>query len=218
MVDIYRDAKRQGIYPPLFTDPEGDSCFSIYQIRSIKKCCFNFFFWNFRETTRHFPFRSQNSEKPRIFRVTGANQNARKLLSTDLVNTNDSYSPKLFIEWYTAKIDRSFLLVFVQLLFIICFHWRTRNYENLNKTHVKINLLLLLLLFHNFTHHSYDISQTLPRVQRTVNSNVIARFIDAFGIEVLQAIFQKLLFFTKRDFLRSISRQIRFGDNFEIIL
>ena len=38
MVDIYRDAKRRGIYPPLFTDPEGDSncCFSICQIRWIK--------------------------------------------------------------------------------------------------------------------------------------------------------------------------------------
>ena len=36
MVDIYRDAKCRGIYPPLFTDPEGDSCFSIYQIRWIK--------------------------------------------------------------------------------------------------------------------------------------------------------------------------------------
>ena len=24
------------IYPPLFNDPEGDSCFSIYQIRRIK--------------------------------------------------------------------------------------------------------------------------------------------------------------------------------------
>ena len=35
-MDIYRDAKREGIYPPLFTDPEGDSCFSIYQIRWIK--------------------------------------------------------------------------------------------------------------------------------------------------------------------------------------
>ena len=35
-MDIYRDAKRQGIYPPLFIDPEGDSCFSIYQIRWIK--------------------------------------------------------------------------------------------------------------------------------------------------------------------------------------
>ena len=41
MVDIFRDAKRRGIYPPLFTDPEGDSCFSIDQIRWIKKCCFN---------------------------------------------------------------------------------------------------------------------------------------------------------------------------------
>ena len=43
-VNIYRDAKRRGIYPPLFTDPEGDSCFSIYQIRWIKKRFFNFFF------------------------------------------------------------------------------------------------------------------------------------------------------------------------------
>ena len=57
-----------------------------------KKCRFinshNFFFWNFRETTRHFSVRSQNSEYPKIFQVTGANQNARKMLSTDLVNTN----------------------------------------------------------------------------------------------------------------------------------
>ena len=35
-MDINRDAKRRRIYPPLFTDPEGDSCFSIYQIRWIK--------------------------------------------------------------------------------------------------------------------------------------------------------------------------------------
>ena len=34
----------------------------------------------------------QNSEYPRIFRVTGANQNVRKLLSTDLVNTNIKYN------------------------------------------------------------------------------------------------------------------------------
>ena len=40
---------------------------------------------------RYFSCRSQNSEYPRIFRVTGANQNARKLLSTDLVNTNKFY-------------------------------------------------------------------------------------------------------------------------------
>ena len=91
MVDIYRDAKRRGIYPPLFTDPEGDSCFNIYQIRWIKKCRFinghNFF----RETTRYFSLRSQTSEYPRIFQVTGANQNTRKLLFTDLVNTNTHY-------------------------------------------------------------------------------------------------------------------------------
>ena len=95
VVDIYRDAKRRGIYPPLFTDPEGDSCFSDYQIRWIIKCRFNFFFLNFREMTRHFSLRSQNSEYPRIFRVTGVNQNARKLLSTDLVNTNSCY----FLFW-----------------------------------------------------------------------------------------------------------------------
>ena len=57
-----------------------------------KKRFFNFFFWNFRETTRHFSLRSQNSEYPWIFQVTGTNQNARKLLSTDLVNTNFRYS------------------------------------------------------------------------------------------------------------------------------
>ena len=33
---IYWDMKRQGIYLVLFTDPEGDSCFSIYQISWIK--------------------------------------------------------------------------------------------------------------------------------------------------------------------------------------
>ena len=36
-MDIYRDARRRGIYPPLFPDPEENSCFSIYQIRWIKK-------------------------------------------------------------------------------------------------------------------------------------------------------------------------------------
>ena len=36
MVNIYRDVKRRGIYLALFTDPEGDSCFSIYQISWIK--------------------------------------------------------------------------------------------------------------------------------------------------------------------------------------
>ena len=33
---------------------------------------------------------SQNNEYPRIFQVTGANQKARKLLSTDLANTKEA--------------------------------------------------------------------------------------------------------------------------------
>ena len=36
-MDIYRDGKRRGIYPPLFTDPEGDSCFSYLPNRMVKK-------------------------------------------------------------------------------------------------------------------------------------------------------------------------------------
>ena len=40
---------------------------------------------------RNFSLRSQNSEYPRIFQVTGANQNTGKLLSTDSVNTNNNY-------------------------------------------------------------------------------------------------------------------------------
>ena len=34
--DICRDAKHRGVYPALWTDPEGYSCFSIYQISWIK--------------------------------------------------------------------------------------------------------------------------------------------------------------------------------------
>ena len=34
---------------------------------------------------------SQNNEYPRIFQATGANQNVRKLLSPDLVDTNNHY-------------------------------------------------------------------------------------------------------------------------------
>ena len=35
-VGIYRDAKGPGIYLALFTDPEENSCFSIYQISWIE--------------------------------------------------------------------------------------------------------------------------------------------------------------------------------------
>ena len=91
MVDIYRDAKRRGIYPPLFTDPEGDSCFNIYQIRWIKKPLLQFLLLKLSRNDAPFFSPFANSEYPRIFRVTGANQNARKLLSTDLVNTKADY-------------------------------------------------------------------------------------------------------------------------------
>ena len=35
-VDVYPDPKSGGIYLALFTDPEGPSCFSIYQISWIQ--------------------------------------------------------------------------------------------------------------------------------------------------------------------------------------
>ena len=35
MEDIYRVAKRQGKYPPLFTDTEVNNCFSIYHTSRI---------------------------------------------------------------------------------------------------------------------------------------------------------------------------------------
>ena len=44
---------------------------------------------------RRLSLRSQNSEYPRIYQVTGANQNARKLLSSDLVNTKNGYLNKV---------------------------------------------------------------------------------------------------------------------------
>ena len=83
MVDIYRDAKRRGIHPPLFTDREGDSCFSIYQIRWIKKNAASLMdtISSSESLAKNVSLRSQNSEYPRIFQVTGANQNAQKLLS-----------------------------------------------------------------------------------------------------------------------------------------
>ena len=36
VVDTYRDSKRRDTYLALGTDPEGDSCFSIYQNNGIK--------------------------------------------------------------------------------------------------------------------------------------------------------------------------------------
>ena len=50
------------------------------------------------QNEKPFSIRFQNSENPRIFRVTGANQNARKLLFTDLANTKTfDFSNKVLI-------------------------------------------------------------------------------------------------------------------------
>ena len=57
---------------------------------------------------RRFSLRSQNSEYPRIFQVTGANQNVQKLLSTDLVNTTTTnYYYTIII---ITQIVKSYLL------------------------------------------------------------------------------------------------------------
>ena len=151
-------AKRRGINLALWTDPEGGSCFSIYQIswikikkelfvnkrrhfvwvclrtfqltvfwgsffltillqiqrenffpptskqRQAKFCLFLGIFWaqllqlplkfhlsKLSRNEKPFWIPPQNSEYPRIFRVTGANQNAGKLLATDLVNTSSRH-------------------------------------------------------------------------------------------------------------------------------
>ena len=43
---IYTETQNvaRDIYPPLFTDPEGDTCFSVYQIRWIKTAFLILFF------------------------------------------------------------------------------------------------------------------------------------------------------------------------------
>ena len=77
---------------------------------------------------------SQNSEYPRIFQVTGANQNARKSLSTDLVNTNNRYqlSMKIDFQYQSIEIDKEkscdfdwyrFPIEIDKDFFIDCYRW-----------------------------------------------------------------------------------------------
>ena len=96
VVDINRDAKRRGIYPPLFTDPEGDSCFSIYQIRRIKNAVSLIATISSSETfaKRRAIFLSvRKTVNIQGYSKLGSQSNARKLLSTDLVNTKWKYLP-----------------------------------------------------------------------------------------------------------------------------
>ena len=83
-------------------------CFRIYQIRWIKKCRFinghNFFFWNFREATRHFSFRSHNSEYICKDIPSYGSQSKRAKIA-DLVNTKQ-WSYWLFMYFCCLQFPR----------------------------------------------------------------------------------------------------------------
>ena len=66
--------------------------------------------------------RSHFESRPRtvIFRVTGANQNARKLLSPDLVNTDNGCLPRIFI-----KCNHKSVQCLIKK-FRSCFNWYFR--------------------------------------------------------------------------------------------
>ena len=85
-MDIYRDAKRRAIYPPLFTDPEGDSCLSIYQIRWIKNAS------SISSSETFAKRRAIFLSVRKTVNIHGYSElrepiKTRELLSTDLVNT-----------------------------------------------------------------------------------------------------------------------------------
>ena len=180
---IHQDAKRRGIYLALWTEPEGDSSFSIFTksvgwkwkkkklvnkrrhlVRVFLRCKLkvfrgsffydfvaksvrNFFStdqltstsqilslsWYLLEQLLHLPLKfhltklsgnekpfwipSQKSEFPRIFRVTGANQNTRKSLSTD---------------WWILKYKVLFVYKVLVLLPILGFKRNIRAAPNTN--------------------------------------------------------------------------------------
>ena len=78
--------------------------------RFLGICLFDCFIYrtNFVLSRNETPswLRSQNSELPRIFRVTGANQNARKLLFTDLVKTkNGCLVQQIFFKQQLSSVE-----------------------------------------------------------------------------------------------------------------
>ena len=100
MVDIYRVAKRRGIYLALGTNPEGNSCFSIYQNNWIKmhyifkeriqSLCKNLFLILARALPVILTFTSISTNSLGwISCVTGANQSSQKWILVALVNTNN---------------------------------------------------------------------------------------------------------------------------------
>ena len=72
----------------LSTSKRPANTFSWYLLVQMLHLPLKFHLSKLSRNKKPFWIPSQNSEYPRIFRVTGANQNAQKLLSTDLVNTN----------------------------------------------------------------------------------------------------------------------------------
>ena len=91
MVDIYRDAMRRGIYPLLFTDPEGDSCFSIYQIRWIKKNAPSISSKTFAKRRAIFLSVRKTVNIQGYSKLQEPIKTCENCSSTDLINTNDDY-------------------------------------------------------------------------------------------------------------------------------
>ena len=100
-MDIYRDAK-------LFTDPEGDSCFSIYQIRWIKSAASLMATISSSET---FAKRRAIFLSVRKTVNTQGYSDLRELLTTHLVNTKYIYllnsQPRImhfaYSDWFTQS-------------------------------------------------------------------------------------------------------------------
>ena len=79
-------------FPPTETPTSQILSLSWYLLVQLLHLPLKFHLSKLSRNEKPFWIPSQNSEYPRIFRVTGANQNARKLLSTDLVITNRDYN------------------------------------------------------------------------------------------------------------------------------
>ena len=89
-----------------------------------------------------FSLRSQNSEYPRIFQVTGANQNARKLLSTDLVNTNGASRLGIYPPLFTSPSGDSCILYSSTLYLFVRTELLSNEVETKGRQHlVSIKLI-----------------------------------------------------------------------------
>ena len=92
MVDIYRDAKRRGIFLAQSPDPKGDSCFSIYQNNGKKYTLYSKYQYNVKLFLARALLAILTSalKSTWIPRITEANQSSRKWISVALVNTKNN--------------------------------------------------------------------------------------------------------------------------------